>query len=213
MVSKIGIIPAAGRATRFCGLFKELLPLPNERLLLTEAVERLRFCDQIIVVTSNEKAEAHKAILPKDVIIQCQTGKELWGAIQTGFMRASADFYYMTMPDTWMETDAFADAPVNEFSLGCFRTDEPERFGVLENGFVVDKHKNAKRPATAWGVWAFSHEIADFWKSAQPGDYTSAVNMALARGRWGLWEIGCYFDCANLERYLDLLGYLKGRHE
>ena len=39
------------------------------------------------------------------------------------------------------------------------------------------------------------------------------VNMALARGRWGLWEIGCYFDCANLERYLDLLGYLKGRHE
>jgi CTP:molybdopterin cytidylyltransferase MocA len=100
MVSKVGIIPAAGKATRFGGLFKELLPLPNERLLLTEAVERLRFCDQIIVVTSNEKAEAHKAILPKDVIIQYQTGKELWGAIQTGFMRASADFYYMTMPDT-----------------------------------------------------------------------------------------------------------------
>lgn len=213
MVSKIGIIPAAGKATRFGGLFKELLPLPNEKLLLTEAVERLRFCDQVVVVTSNEKADAHRAVLPKDVILYYQTGIELWGAMQTAFTHASADFYYMTMPDTWMEVNAFADAPVNEFSLGCFKTDEPERFGVLESGFVVDKHAGAHKPATAWGALAFNHEIADFWKDAQPMDYTSAINMALARGKWGLWEIGQYFDCANLERYLDLLSHLKGKHE
>lgn len=32
-------------------------------------------------------------------------------------------------------------------------------------------------------------------------------------GKWGLWEIGQYFDCANLERYLDLLHHLKGQRE
>ena len=213
MVSKVGIIPAAGKASRFGGLFKELLPLDNGRLLLTEAVERLRFCDRIVVVTSADKAAAHRAVLPNEVVIHYQTGTELWGAIQTGFMHESGDYYYMTMPDTWMNTDAFADSPVNEFSMGCFKTNEPERFGVLENGFVTDKHAAAHKPATAWGVMAFSHEIADFWKDAQPGNYTSAINMALARGKWGLWEIGHYFDCANLDRYLDLLRYLKGKHE
>lgn len=213
MACKLGIIPAAGKATRFGGIVKELLPLPDGRSLLEHAVSRLSFCDRVVVVTNHRKTEAHKRVLDDDIILQDQIGYELWGAIQTVYQTFDADRYYMTMPDTWIDPSAFDEVPNNSFALGYFFTMTPERFGVLKDGYVVDKDEEATRPAQAWGALAWDRHVCEIWDERKPENYTQAINLALSNVDWGTWQIGRYYDCANMQRYMELLDHLKGRKD
>jgi hypothetical protein len=209
--TNIGIIPAAGKSTRFGGLFKELLPLPDGRSLLEHAVDRLDFCDRIVVVTNFEKAEYHQRLLGKNrkVLLQQQMGKELWGAIRTAYNSVDGDRYFMTMPDTYIGQHAFSDPPTDSFGLGYFITNEPNRFGILQDGFVTDKYQDARIPATAWGVLTWAKHICDLWNDREVEDYTQAINTAIMNGDWGKWPIGEYWDIANMQRYMELLWHLR----
>ena len=207
--SKIGIIPAAGKATRFGGLYKELLPLPDGRSLLEHAMDRLRFCDHIVIITNPEKADMHLAVVGKRASLQLQVGDEMWGAIKTAYNTHDADRYCMTMPDTYVKDDVFKYMVGNSFGMGLFKTDEPERFGILQDGWVTDKFKDAAKPANAWGVLSWAKHVCDIWNDTKVNNYTSAINTAITAVDYGTWNIGEYYDCADMQRYMELLWHLK----
>lgn len=203
--SSIGIIPAAGKATRFGGLFKELLPLPDGRSLLEHAIERVAFCDRVVVITNSKKYQAHHDLLGDKVILLDQQGHELWGAIKTAYNHYDADRYYFTMPDTYIRADVFRNEPGASFNLGYFLTNEPKRFGILHDGVVIDKANVTERPAVAWGVLSWAKHICDLWNERRVENYTQAINVAIAQNDWDKWPIGRYYDCADMPRYMELL--------
>jgi len=206
---KVGIIPAAGSATRFGGIIKELLPLADGRSLLEHAIERLSFCDRVVVVTSPGKMHQHRTNIRQRVNIIPQHGHEMWGAMQTGMNAYDADQYYLTMPDTWMYDSAFHGVPEIDFGYGYFITETPERFGVLVGDRFVDKPKDADVPAVAWGVLTWSKAVRDLWNEKRITNYTDAINQAIRDYSHRHWHIGPYFDCADMNRYMELLDYMR----
>jgi hypothetical protein len=210
-MSRIGIIPSAGQATRFGGIPKELLPLPDGRPLLAHAVERLAFCDRVVVVSNPIKVPLHREHAQGQITLMNQRGDGMWGAIYSAMNAYDGDQYYMTMPDTWLQPDAFAGVPECDFAYGYFLTREPERFGVLHQGRFIDKPKALATPAVAWTVLTWSKRTRDLWNEAKVEDYTPAINLALDEVKNGHWVVGPYFDCADMSRYMELLDYLRGK--
>jgi hypothetical protein len=206
---KIGIIPAGGNAIRFGGIYKELLPLPDGRAMIEHAIERVSFCDRVVIVTNKDKCRLHRRYADKNITVIEQSLPEMWGAIATAQYAYDADQYYMTMPDTWMELDAFWGVPETDFAYGYFLTHQPGRYGVYIDGKFVDKPTTATVPAMAWGVLTWSRRIKELWQAENVKDYTQAINTALKNTRNGHWSIGSYFDCADMDRYMELLDYLR----
>ena len=212
MINKLGIIPAGGNARRFRGIPKELLPLPDGRSMLEHALERLAFCDKIVVVTNKTKRDFHKMITSNNdkVYVVLQNGDEMFAAWRTVLSLFNANRYYMTMPDTFTEFYTFERCPENvDFALGVFQTFEPERFGVLSEGGIVDKDEIARVPATAWGVLAWSQKIAQMWRDQYFANYTDAINAALEIAGLHTWNMSFYFDIADVNEYDKLWEFFK----
>jgi hypothetical protein len=209
-VTKIAILPAAGNSIRFGRIPKEMLPLPNGRSLIDHAIDRVEFCDRVVIVTSHSKALLHSQLMDRNAKIIQQVGNEMYGAWATVCGLYNADRYYMTMPDTWMPADAFMDCPDNvDFALGVFTTYEPERFGVFAEGGIVNKDENQPVPATAWGALMWTRKVYDDWQKQGITDYTEAIVRAMSRFTWSTWDIGEYHDCATAYHYGKLWERLK----
>ena len=201
----LGVIPAAGSATRFGGILKELLPLPNGNSLLREAINRLdMFCDATVIVTTPEKIQAHAKEAGIRAIYAIQEGdNDIWSAIRTA-ISIPADTYLFTMPDTYLDRHTFVSYKGGEFGMGLFVTDKPERFGCLVDGKVVNKAKNVLTPAHAWGVLAWTSLVADMWREGIYADYTDAINAAIEEFGAETWKIGLYYDNASLADYGEI---------
>lgn len=199
----VGIIPAAGKATRFGGVLKELLPIPAGTPLQAAAT-RLRV-EIVVVVSTPEKIGEHSRILPGAIYVMQTEGHDIWGAMLAG-MRIEAERYYFTMPDTIMPVNAFEKDPSGwNFTLGTFETNTPERFGCVENGMVVNKSLSISPPATAWGVLVWSRNVRDYWLSAYIETYTDAINQAMTKFGYGVFDLEYYYDLATLEDYKEYL--------
>ena len=138
-MTKLGIIPAAGKATRFCGLFKELMPIGEGVTLLSNAVDRLESIpvDSVLVVTSHYKIAAHSLALSSRAVkyaVQRNYESDAWGAVQESF-DCAGDWNYYLMPDTVLKVNI--PEPQSDFTLGVFATYKPERFGVMDGGRIV----------------------------------------------------------------------------
>lgn len=213
MSYKVGIIPAAGKSMRFGRIPKEMLPLPDGKALIDHAVSRLSFCERIVVVTNPDKYPLHRAIVGQNINMVYQTGNEMFGAWMTACGLYKADRYYMTMPDTYIDDNAFDACPHDkDFALGVFETNNPERFGVLAEGGVKDKYEDAPVPATAWGALMWSYDVYKLWCEKRLWDYTAAINEALGYAGLHTWQIGKYFDCADAYHFGELWDELRGRH-
>ena len=200
MAYKVGIIPAAGKAQRFGGTLKELLPLPDGRSFLRAAVHRLPV-DLVVIVTNKEKIQEHAREIGGDAVYMVQRGDDIMGAIMTA-LDVRADRYYFTMPDTVTDTDNIPDA---HFCMGYFMTDKPERFGCIVNGHVINKAAEVITPAHAWGTLTFDALVADLWRERQPQDYTTAINMAIHEFGYVLHPLNYYNDNASIQDYLELM--------
>lgn len=197
---KIGILPAAGKAIRFGGVDKELLKL-NGKTMLEHAAARLP--ENVVVITTEGKLQNHMKVLPKAIFAIQEGNQDLWSAIKTG-LTFQADRYYMTMPDTYMRVDVFKNAPQEDFNLGTFTTDKPERFGVLRDNRVIDKQAG-EIPATAWGVLTWSRNVRDYWLKCEVNNFCEAINVAMTAFYFQTWDIGKYHDLASAEDYTKLL--------
>jgi hypothetical protein len=205
-VNKLGIIPVAGSAIRFGGVFKELLPIGNSETLLSGAVNTLEMIpvDEIIVVTNSQKIAAHSIALEgrKVQFVTQKYKKDIFGAIMTA-LEVDADWYYFVMPDTMQEQGAFPVNPTRDFMLGLFETFEPENFGVLKDGVLINKSADLSGKQTAWGTLVWSRRVANLWRENIDNiqDYTAAFNMAMEQCNWGTYPLAWYFDCGTFQRY------------
>jgi hypothetical protein len=204
MAYSVGIIPAAGRAVRFGGLMKELLPIGGGLSLLSHTCDLLeRHCDEVIVITRPEKIAAHAGELSTRARYAVQgQGSDIWAAILTG-LQTPADRYYFAMPDTYLEMPDVL--PESNFVMGTFETCLPERFGVLVGNRVINKQAGLPIPALAWGFLSWSQEVRDYWLSEEISEYTQAINRAISAFGCTTFALGCYYDMAAFEDYAAFL--------
>ena len=209
---KLGVIPAAGKGSRWGGYHKELLPCGSGRLLIDHTIEAMALggADAFLVVASREKigtlarhiSQKHEG---KQVYYAIQRGaNDIWSAIVESF-QIPADVYMFAMPDTLYSKSFFDFDMTSNFVLGLFTTEMPERFGTLRNRQIVNKEPGDDDSYMAWGTLVWSHECVQFWRAAQPENYTDAINRAI--DKFGLHGIGMdfYHDMATYEDYHDYL--------
>jgi len=164
-VTRVGIIPAAGYATRLqpISCSKEVYPI-HGRPVMDYLVERMRVagCSELRVVTRPEKADVieHAARLGATVILDRPP------TLARSFLRGldgldEDDIALLGFPDSiWQPQDGFARLVAaveggHELVLGLFRTSEPERSDVvtfLPSGRVTDIQIKPAQPSSHW-IW------------------------------------------------------------
>jgi hypothetical protein len=206
---RVGIVPAAGKATRFGGTLKELLPIGPGMSLMKYAVLGLeQTCDEIVVITSPQKWQAHAYELSYTVFYTFQSeDKDIWGAMREG-LRFRADRYFFIMPDTLIRHQFPGNIKAN-FLIGTFETMRPDRFGCFSDDcqYVINKSLFVKKPARAWGTLVWSDAVAAWWLTQDIEDYTQAINMAIDKFGYETYELESYTDFASFEDYKN---FLKG---
>lgn len=204
---RLGVIPAAGKADRWGGYPKELLPISNDRTFMSRAVDSLLMCgcDLVMVVTNPAKIHLHAYHLRdwENVLFSMQQGDEMWAAMMTA-MDTPADEYYFMMPDTYLPERPFPQSMEMDFGIGVFLTEQPERFGVIRGKRIVNK-QSSEMPGLAWGVLAWKKTVAGFWKAKSYSDYTSAINGAIREFGFSQWHLNYYYDIGSMDHYSEFL--------
>jgi dTDP-glucose pyrophosphorylase len=211
-MSKVGIIPAAGKSERWGGIIKELLPVGPYERLIDQALNAFLVAevDRIVIVTNAEKI-AHLASflqdkLPFPVHYVLQRGdNDIWSAIETSFDLAG-DLNLFAMPDTIIPLTTFYPV-LNyqkgiDFFTGTFTTRRPERFGVFHGEQIVNKDASLPKGVyQAWGVLAWSKKVVEFWQRQPQIDYTDAINNTWDKFPRIKFPLDFYFDMASWEDY------------
>jgi hypothetical protein len=213
----IGIIPAAGKSTRWSGQYKELLPLTNDITLLDKAIS---FCDEqgcesVVIITSPEKIATHAQYLsrfpfikpPVFFKVQDDIRPDFLGAIRCGIQHNS-DSFLIVMPDTFFtmkERYVATDAPI---TFGLFETLHPERFGVLRDGQIEDKALglfDGQTVFNAWGVIWMNQAVASEIYYSPFENHTSAFNYVMRKYGYETFDIYNYKDFASFQDYKEWL--------
>jgi len=201
----LGIIPAGGKAERFGGCYKEMLPRGKDQLLLNRTVTALNFggADRILVISSKEKIGLHANLLGAGFDYQIKRDT-LWQSIMGSFPY-KADWNLFAMPDTYYPQDIFdkSDMHKTDFNLGCFTTSRPARFGVIEDGQIIDKQHLPTGNYQAWGVLCWSKLVVDYWLNNldKIKTYTDAFNLAMKHFGFTTCKLDYYFDMASWDDY------------
>ena len=214
-MNRLGIVPAAGSAKRFGGIFKELLPVSDKDTLLTRTLTFLEAIptDHNIVITNPWKyaAHAHTVGDRAELVEQGEYSKDAWGAIQASFPYA-LDMNYYIMPDTYIPARGFYDElPEADFVMGLFTTVTPERYGVLFDSKIYDKSDMFTGSIQlAWGFVAWSKAVVKFWQESpvEIKTHTEAFNYAMKRFGYTTFHMPFYFDIASMSDYKGLLNYV-----
>lgn len=205
MSTSLAIVPAGGKAVRFNGLPKELLPVSQDECALTRCVSAFG-TDGVLVFSNHDKYDLHKAALDGMPGVRLVTWpcNGLAEVISLGINAQIADWYYFAMPDTVFPTDAFPE-PNHAVMCGTFLTDEPERFGMLRGDTLVDKEPGP--PGFAWGAWIWSRVAAEFLADAcdKFQDYTPALNALIAKFGMEQFPLRYYYDLASFKDYRKFL--------
>ena len=203
-LDSLGILPAAGKATRFNGYFKELLPIGNITILEQAAGVLGSLCDEVLLVSSREKISEHVRVMGHSVKYAIQQGdNDIWSAIVESFFIEAKRYYFM-MPDCVVST--FPVIEGIDFVLGTFVTMDPGRFGVLRDGVIVNKDADQAVPVRAWGVLSWTRAVVEFWKGGPDVlDYTDAFNQAMAAFGFETFELDYYYDMASFDDYVRYL--------
>lgn len=201
------LLPSGGSATRFRGIFKELLPIDRQGTTIIErAIQTARrYFDitNIVVITNSDKEKYHRRILRNyNITYKQQLRAELWGAIQDGLVD---DDMVMFLPDTIVKF--YNQEPIRTtypFMLGTFATEEPWRFSVIENGMI-----HTKKPVGifAWGVLYWNREVSAFLETLDVLHYDEAFNKILQHFPYTTFPIQEYFDLGDASHYIDYLKY------
>jgi dTDP-glucose pyrophosphorylase len=164
-VEIVGLIPAAGYATRLAPLegSKEVLPIGGKPVM-DYVVDRMQLggCTRLRVVTRPEKADviAHARSLGADVVLAYpETISESFAAAIAGL--ASDDIVLLGFPDAiWEPEDGYrplvaAVEEGHEIALGLFQAPDLERSDVLSfdaSGRIDRIHIKPDTPPSEW-IW------------------------------------------------------------
>jgi len=206
VVRKLGIIPAAGKADRFGGVLKEMLPIAEGTTPLRRTVNIMKQagCDVILVITNKDKLQMHMQHLEKEnvfYVIQ-SGGKDIWGAIMES-LPLHGERNLFAMPDTYYPPNVFDDFFCADFNLGCFETEVPERYGVVLGNRIANKQNLEPGRYKAWGVLGWTGAVAEHWQKNIKliETYTHALNMAMEGFDHHIKPMNFYYDFAAFEDY------------
>jgi len=207
----LGIIPAGGKARRWDGYPKELLPSANGVTLLDRTVAAMNRgnADHVMLITNQEKVQMHVYQLGDKVSYHIKSDENLWDSITKSFIYR-ADWYLFAMPDTYYPKDIFTNPKMRErnFGLGVFDTYTPDRFGVLINGKIRDKeYLSGALPFEAWGTLNWSSAVVNYWISHldEINSFTDALNLAIKKFSYHTCRMDYYFDMADWRKYADFV--------
>lgn len=209
MIDTLGIIPAGGKAVRFGGIYKELLPISENECGLSRCIRSMRRggAGKIVVATNWIRYEH----INLDVTVLEGEYLGMWEVIE--HMESLGNYYNVNrylfaMPDTVYPLDIFERMPKDEpVCIGTFETAEPQRFGVIHDGRIVDKQKLEPGMYKAWGVWSWSGDVMPVLVDALRAkkDHTAAFNLILDAFGYHETEMKYYYDFASFEHYRDFL--------
>jgi hypothetical protein len=198
----IAVIPAGGKATRFMGIHKDMLPVGNDQFLLSSAMDRARAMGarRCVIVTSSEKAALHERFLANNDSLLVSSSRGLWGAIRESFHFWEESI--LVLPDTLFTIDQ--PVPDTPFALGTFVTNEPSRFSILVNGVIITKPGGiVQTPQQAWGCAYWNKDVIDLWRERHYADYDEAFNAAL-------YAFGCHtFAIQDYQDFGDWASYKR----
>lgn len=206
------LLPAAGRATRFGGIIKELLPIDESGMTLLENAAftgaRHFQIDNIVVVTNEFKERYHRQVLersPVDMVpIQYirQTGVELWGAIRDA-LDPDQDTVLL-LPDTVIKLPNGRQGLEKDLMIGVFLTEEPERFSTVSEGKIRTKVPNG---VFAWGAMYWSAKVSRMLLDKGRGHYDEAFNEVIGQLGYKTFPIYEYNDLGSMAYYIR---YIQG---
>lgn len=218
----IGILPAAGKAERFGGLPKFLLPVPDGTLLSTHHHRMVvtGAHTSLIGASRFNAAFIYRDYLPHTAVYL--GGDTMSETVLNARPFTQDDDILFGMPDTYFSDDQVykrlaADIHVGALvSLAVFNVDSEQArtLGMCHIEFESDDTLYVRRiedkPQVtalryAWGAMAWK---AGFWKYIQPADphVGYAVQRAIDDGVpvRAYLATGFYHDCANFQQYARL---------
>jgi len=214
-VNILGIVPVAGEGSRWGGYFKELLPCGNREWLLDRTIKSMKCggAQKICVITSISKITTHISHIGEKnegIFYVIQRGKnDIWSAIAESLPFAE-DLNLFAMPDTYFPILTFdrsfvihKNGKLVDFHIGTLETKNPERFGVIIDGKIVNKSKDLPRGRiySAWGTLVWTRKVAEFWLENSPQSYTDAINSAMDKFNWKSYRMEYYYDMAEWKDY------------
>ena len=108
----LGVVPAAGKGSRWGGFYKELLPVANRSWMINETIRAMKVggANKICVITNKDKISTHAQHLDKkfrNIFYVLQEGEnDIYSAMKSSLMYAE-DLNYFSMPDTYIELGSF----------------------------------------------------------------------------------------------------------
>jgi CTP:molybdopterin cytidylyltransferase MocA len=221
---RLGLLPAAGTATRMSGLPKFLLPISDaHQCLLTYHVELMApHVDRIIIPTRNEwESLLHSFEFGPQVEIVSMQTQTMAETVKRSLDGRNYSTCVLGMPDTYfvggnpyreLTEHPQADVSVAVFTTGSDQAGKVGSVAVDSEGIVVDHADKdpEKNFGTHWGVMEFSSEVEKFLDPrATTGGYliTEALNRSMTvRGYLADYR---YFDCGTIAEYAECLAFMR----
>jgi len=205
MIKTLGIIPAAGDASRFGGVAKELLPIDDNGLTALENCVRVvgyGNSAEFMIFSTPVKAAVHESLVPDAEIIVHPFDN--LAAVVAYAARTQAAWYVFAMPDTVIPMLSLAREVTHDIVAGTFETDKPGRFGIFVDDHIVDKPPHG---GTAWGVWVWSwramQRLAGYCE--QTKDLTAALNLLIGEFGYDTFPLDYYVDFATFADYKEFV--------
>jgi NDP-sugar pyrophosphorylase family protein len=225
-MSVVGVLPAAGTATRMRGLPKFLLPLADEQGSLLEYHIRLMapHVEKILVPTRTEWIGVLRGFgLGSTVVLVEKNTDTLAQTVSETLAEESYDHAIVGLPDTFfMAGNPYAGFSAFDASdplvLACFPTrhEQKGRLGSVElsEGGVVLRHADKSSEndfGMHWGAMRFSREVGSFLPPAA-ATVGVLIDECLSRGvvAKGFAHDSDYYDCGTVEEYARCLATLCG---
>jgi CTP:molybdopterin cytidylyltransferase MocA len=220
----VGLLPAAGTATRMSGLPKFLLPISeDQQCLLTYHVELMApYVDRIIIPTRTEWVGLLESFAfgPQVEVMQMHT-QSMAETVKRALDSRVFESCVLGMPDTYFVGGnpyrELTEHPQGEVSLAVFST-RPEQFGhvgsvaISEEGVITDHaDKEPDRDfGYHWGVIEFTSTVERFLSpEATTGGYLISEALARSLPVRGYLAGYPYFDCGTFSEYLQCLAFVS----
>jgi dTDP-glucose pyrophosphorylase len=221
----VGLIPAAGTATRMSGLPKFLLPCPGGYLLDRLACAMHDAGAREVCIAANtynhQFIEAYMPpgcmayIAPSKTMREAVMGASRWHASRPGLL-AMPDTYW-TDPDILTRLVAALDTCDVAVALWKVRPEQRPLLGMcdIDSAFSVlrvDDKPQETALQFAWGALAFR---APFWyvMDQEPASISESIQGAIDGGLnvKAVLAQGHYWDCGTPEEYFKLASTWNGR--
>lgn len=212
----LSILPAGGRAERFDGIFKELLPVGEGEFLLSNAIRRASAlgADRVLVITSADKLPTHSRFLSRhaaafavELAVRSENDEHLWAALRHAIPIDEDGL--LVLPDTtWTCPGSIPRGA--DLAFGTFVTDEPHRFSLVHEGRILTKPGGLTGEWSAWGCVYWSAAVAAFWEREQKlhgeyPDYDRAFESAMREFGYDTFDIEGYHDLGTWAAYAAFL--------